>query len=108
VNTDKLIKLLVERTRSRGCFTTVLLVALAGGVVLAGCVLFLGIGFRLDISQGVHSFRFLLKSVVSVSYAGRSASQATSRFLRLPNASSKSELDTLTEDVDYFRSIALE
>jgi hypothetical protein len=87
VNTDKLINLLVEDTKSTWSFTSVFAFAIAGGIVIAGCVFFLGIGFRPDISQAVHSCRFLLKFVLT----GTLAVGATGAVLNLgrPEGSTK-------------------
>src|SRR5262245_19986860 len=50
-------------------FRSVLAVAVAGGIVIAGGLFFVGIGLRPDISEAVKSNRFLFKFIVTLSLA---------------------------------------
>jgi hypothetical protein len=68
VKTDDLIELLVKDfTPWR--FRSILAGAVAGGIIIAAILFFVGIGFRPDISEAVKSNRFLFKFVVTVSLA---------------------------------------
>jgi len=68
VKTDDLIELLVKDS-APWRFRSVLAWAVAGGIVIAAILFFAGIGFRPDISEAVHSNRFLFKFIVTVSLA---------------------------------------
>src|ERR1019366_1842070 len=50
-------------------FRSILAGAVAGGIIIAAILFFLGIGFRPDISEAVKSNRFLFKFVVTMSLA---------------------------------------
>ncbi len=68
MKTDDLIELLVkDLTPWR--FRSILAGAVAGGIIIAAILFFVGIGFRPDISEAVKSNRFLFKFVVTVSLA---------------------------------------
>jgi hypothetical protein len=68
VKTDDLIELLVKDLIPWR-FRSILLGAVAGGIIIAAIVFFAGVGFRPDISEAVKSYRFLFKFVVTVSLA---------------------------------------
>jgi hypothetical protein len=68
VKTDDLIELLV-RDLPPWRFRSVLAGAVAGGIIIAALVFFVGIGVRPDISEAVKSNRFLFKFIVTVSLA---------------------------------------
>jgi hypothetical protein len=68
VKTDDLIELLV-RDLPPWRFRSVLAGAVAGGIIIAAVVFFVGIGVRPDISEAVKSNRFLFKFIVTVSLA---------------------------------------
>jgi hypothetical protein len=68
VRTDDLIELLVKDLFPRR-FQSFLAWAIAGGIIIAAILFFVGIGFRPDISEAVKSNRFLFKFVVTVSLA---------------------------------------
>jgi hypothetical protein len=68
VKTDDLIELLLkDLTPWR--FRSILAAAVAGGIIIAALLFFVGIGFRPDISEAVKSNRFLFKFVMTVSLA---------------------------------------
>jgi hypothetical protein len=68
VKTDDLIELLVkDLDPSR--FRSMLAAAVAGGIIIAAILFFVGIGFRPDISEAVKSTGFLFKFVVTISLA---------------------------------------
>jgi hypothetical protein len=69
VKTDDLINLLANDPRPLWRFRSALSTAVAGGIVIAGVLFFTGIGFRPDISEAVHSGRFLFKFVVTIALA---------------------------------------
>jgi hypothetical protein len=68
VKTDDLIELLVKDL-APWRFRSILAGAVAGGIIIAAILFFVGIGFRPDISEAVRSNRFLFKFVVTVSLA---------------------------------------
>ena len=68
MKTDDLIELLV-RDLPPWRFRSVLAGAVAGGIIIAALVFFVGIGVRPDISEAVKSNRFLFKFIVTVSLA---------------------------------------
>jgi hypothetical protein len=68
VKTDDLIELLVKDL-APWRFRSILAGAVAGGIIIAAILFFVGIGFRPDISEAVKSNRFLFKFVVTVSLA---------------------------------------
>jgi hypothetical protein len=68
VKTDDLIELLVKDL-APWRFRSILAGAVAGGIIIAAILFFVGIGFRPDISEAVQSDRFLFKFVVTVSLA---------------------------------------
>ena len=68
MKTDDLIELLVKDL-APWRFRSILAGAVAGGIIIAAILFFLGIGFRPDISEAVKSNRFLFKFVVTVSLA---------------------------------------
>jgi hypothetical protein len=68
VKTDDLIELLVKDV-APWRFRSILAGAVAGGVIIAAILFFVGIGLRPDISEAVKSIRFLFKFVVTVSLA---------------------------------------
>jgi hypothetical protein len=68
VKTDDLIELLVKELPPWR-FRSVLAGAVAGGIIIAAILFFVGIGVRPDISEAVMSNRFLFKFVVTVSLA---------------------------------------
>ncbi len=68
MKTDDLIELLVKDP-SPWRFRSVLAGAVAGGIIIAAMVFFVGIGVRPDISEAVKSNRFLFKFIVTVSLA---------------------------------------
>jgi hypothetical protein len=68
VKTEVLIELLVKDLDPRR-FRRILAAAVAGGIIVAAIVFFVGIGFRPDISEAVESNRFLFKFVVTLSLA---------------------------------------
>jgi hypothetical protein len=68
VKTDDLIELLVK-DMVPWRFRSILAGAVAGGILIAAILFFVGIGFRPDISQAVESNRFLFKFVVTGSLA---------------------------------------
>jgi hypothetical protein len=68
VKTDDLIELLVKDFPPWR-FRSILAGAVAGGIVIAAILFFVGIGLRPDISEAVKSNRFLFKFVVTVSLA---------------------------------------
>jgi hypothetical protein len=68
VKTDDLIELLVKDS-APWRFRSILAGAVAGGIIIATILFFVGIGFRPDISEAVNSNRFLFKFVVTVSLA---------------------------------------
>jgi hypothetical protein len=68
VKTDDLIELLVKDS-APWRFRSVLAVAVAGGIIIAAILFFIGIGFRPDISEAVKSNHFLFKFIVTVSLA---------------------------------------
>lgn len=61
MNTGKLIHLLTQDTKPQWSFTRILLFATTCGIMISGSAFFLGLGVRPDISQAMHSIRFLLK-----------------------------------------------
>jgi hypothetical protein len=65
VKTDDLIELLVKDS-APWRFRSILALAVAGGIIIAAILFFVGIGFRPDISQAVKSNHFLFKFVVTV------------------------------------------
>jgi hypothetical protein len=68
VKTDDLIELLVKDS-APWRFRSVLAGAVAGGIIIAAILFFVGIGFRPDISEALESNRFLFKFIVTVSLA---------------------------------------
>ena len=68
MKTDDLIELLVK-DMVPWRFRSILAGAVAGGILIAAILFFVGIGFRPDISQAVESNRFLFKFVVTGSLA---------------------------------------
>jgi hypothetical protein len=68
VRTDDLIELLVKDLVPWR-FRSIVAGAVAGGIIIAAILFFVGIGFRPDISEAVMSNRFLFKFVVTVSLA---------------------------------------
>ena len=68
MKTDDLIELLLKDS-APWRFRSVLAGAVAGGIIIAAIVFFVGIGFRPDISEAVRSNRFLFKFVVTASLA---------------------------------------
>jgi hypothetical protein len=68
VKTDDLIELLAKDL-APWRFRSILAGAVAGGIIIAAILFFVGIGFRPDISEAVQSNRFLFKFVVTVSLA---------------------------------------
>jgi hypothetical protein len=68
VKTDDLIELLVKDSPPWR-FRSVLAGAVAGGIIIAAILFFVGIGFRPDIFEAVKSDRFLFKFIVTVSLA---------------------------------------
>jgi hypothetical protein len=68
VKTDDLIEQLVKDS-APWRFGSVVAWAVAGGIIVAAILFFVGIGFRPDISEAVMSNRFLFKFVVTVSLA---------------------------------------
>jgi hypothetical protein len=68
VKTDDLIELLVKDS-APWRFRSILAGAVAGGIIIAAILFFIGIGFRPDISEAVKNNRFLFKFVVTVSLA---------------------------------------
>jgi hypothetical protein len=68
VKTEDLIELLVKDL-APWRFRSVLAGAVAGGIIIAAILFFVGIGFRPDIFEAVKSDRFLFKFVVTVSLA---------------------------------------
>ena len=68
MKTDDLIELLVKDLLPWR-FRSVLAGAVAGGIIIAALVFFVGIGVRPDISEAVKSNRFLFKFIVTVSLA---------------------------------------
>jgi len=68
VKTDDLIELLVKDL-APWRFRSILAGAVAGGIIIAAILFFVGIGFRPDISEAVKSNRFLFKFAVTVSLA---------------------------------------
>jgi hypothetical protein len=69
VKTDELINLLAKDFDRPWGFRSMLAGAVAGGIITAAILFFVGIGFRPDISEAVKSNRFLFKFVVTVSLA---------------------------------------
>jgi hypothetical protein len=78
VKTDDLINLLANDPRPPWRFRSVLATAIAGGIIIAGALFFAGIGFRPDISEAVHSGRFLFKFVVTIALAVTATTAALS------------------------------
>jgi len=68
VKTDDLIELLVKDL-APWRFRSILAAAVAGGIIIATILFFVGIGLRPDISEAVKSNRFLFKFVVTLSLA---------------------------------------
>jgi hypothetical protein len=68
VKTEDLIELLVKDLVPWR-FRSILAGAVAGGILIAAILFFVGIGFRPDISEAVNSNRFLFKFIVTVSLA---------------------------------------
>ena len=68
MKTDNLIELLVKDLVPWR-FRSILAGAVAGGIIIAALVFFVGIGVRPDISEAVKSNRFLFKFIVTVSLA---------------------------------------
>jgi len=68
VKTEDLIELLVKDLVPWR-FRSILAGAVAGGILIAAILFFVGIGFRPDISEAAKSDRFLFKFVVTVSLA---------------------------------------
>lgn len=68
MKTDDLIELLVKDL-DPWRFRSILAGAVAGGIIIAAILFFVGIGFRPDISEAVRSYRFLFKFVVTASLA---------------------------------------
>ena len=68
MKTDDLIELLVKDF-APWRFRSILAGAVAGGIIIAAILFFVGIGFRPDISEAVKSGRLLFKFVVTVSLA---------------------------------------
>jgi hypothetical protein len=68
VKTNDLIELLVKDL-DPWRFRSILAGAVAGGIIIAAILFFVGIGFRPDISEAVTSDRFLFKFVVTGSLA---------------------------------------
>jgi hypothetical protein len=78
VKTDDLINLLANDPRPPWRFRSVLATAIAAGIVIAGILFFAAIGFRPDISEAVHSGRFLFKFVVTIVLAVTATTAALS------------------------------
>jgi hypothetical protein len=70
VKTDNLIDLLAQDSAPPLRLRSLLAMALAGGIIIAAILFFVGIGFRPDIAEAVTNNRFLFKFVVTVSLAG--------------------------------------
>ena len=68
MKTEDLIELLVKDLVPWR-FRSILAGAVAGGILIAAILFFVGIGFRPDISEAMKSTRFLFKFVVTVSLA---------------------------------------
>jgi hypothetical protein len=69
VKTDDLIDLLAKDSDRPWGFRSMLAGAVAGGIIVAAILFFIGIGFRPDIFEAVKSNRFQFKFVVTVSLA---------------------------------------
>jgi hypothetical protein len=69
VKTDDLIDLLAQDSAPPLRLRSLLAMALAGGIIIAAILFFVGIGFRPDISEAVTSNRFLFKFVATISLA---------------------------------------
>ena len=65
MTTGQLIDLLVEDLKPEGPFNRVVLLAMGVGVLIASFTFIIGVGFRADIAEAMHSWRFLLKFVLT-------------------------------------------
>jgi hypothetical protein len=69
VKTDDLIDLLAQDSLPPWRFRSVLVGAVAAGIIISAILFFAGIGLRSDITEAVKSDRFLFKFVVTVTLA---------------------------------------
>ena len=65
MTTGQLIDLLVKDLKPEWPFNRVVLLAMGMGVLIASFAFLIGVGFRADIAEAMHSWRFLLKFVLT-------------------------------------------
>ena len=65
MTTGQLIDLLVKDLKPEWPFNRVVLLAMGMGVLIALFAFLIGVGFRADIAEAMHSWRFLLKFVLT-------------------------------------------
>jgi len=65
MTTGQLIDLLVKDLKPEWSFNRVVLLAMGMGTLISASVFLIGVGFHADIAQAMHSWRFLLKFVLT-------------------------------------------
>jgi hypothetical protein len=65
MTTGQLIDLLIKDLRPEWSFNRIVLLAVGTGISIAATAFLVGVGFRADIAEAVHSWRFLLKFVLT-------------------------------------------
>ena len=65
MTTGQLIDLLVKDLKPEWSFNRIVLLAMGMGMLISASVFLIGVGFRADIAEAMHSWRFLLKFVLT-------------------------------------------
>ena len=65
MTTGQLIDLLVKDLKPEWSFNRVVLLAMGMGMLISASAFLIGVGFRADIAEAMHSWRFLLKFVLT-------------------------------------------
>jgi hypothetical protein len=65
MTTGQLIDLLVKDLKPEWSFNRVVLLAMGMGTLISASAFLIGVGFRADIAEAMHSWRFLLKFVLT-------------------------------------------
>jgi hypothetical protein len=65
MNTGQLINLLARDLKPEWSFSRIVALAVAMGALISGAAFLIALGFRPDIAQALHSWRFLLKFVLA-------------------------------------------
>jgi len=65
MTTGQLIDLLVKDLKPEWSFNRVVLLAMGMGTLISASAFLIGVGFHADIAEAMHSWRFLLKFVLT-------------------------------------------